>query len=63
MRFIGSETESEKIISTYSGKRERKTWQTMSQKTTRYSLPQNNGNLTLLFLGGNYPFFLLDNMY
>ena len=34
MRFFGSETESDKTIYTYSMNRERKTWQTMSQKTT-----------------------------
>ena len=26
-----------------------------------YPLPQNNGNLTLTFFGGNYHIFLLDN--
>ena len=34
--FIGPETEYDKTISTYFKKRERKTWQTISQTTTRY---------------------------
>ena len=29
---------------------------------TRSPLPQNNGNLTLPFFGGNYLVFLLDNI-
>ena len=34
--FIVSDTEYDKIISAYSGKRERKTWRIMSQNTTQY---------------------------
>ena len=30
---------------------------------TRSPLPQNNGNLTLPFFGGNDPIVLLDNIY
>ena len=29
---------------------------------TRYPLPQSNDNLPLLFLCGNYPIVLLDNI-
>ena len=30
---------------------------------THSPLPQNNGNLTLTFFGGNYPIVLLNNIY
>ena len=30
---------------------------------TRYTLPQNNGNLPLSFFGGNNPIVLLDNIF
>ena len=36
MRFIGYAIEYEEIISTNSGKKEKKTWQIMSQNTTQY---------------------------
>ena len=29
----------------------------------RYLLPQNHGNLPLPFVGGDYPIFILDNIY
>ena len=34
--FIGCATEYDKIISTYSGRKERKTWQTISPNTTQF---------------------------
>ena len=30
---------------------------------TRYTLPQNNGNLPLPFFVGSYPIVLLNNIY
>ena len=30
---------------------------------THSLLPQNNGNLPLSFIGGDYPIVLLDNIY
>ena len=30
---------------------------------TCYPLPQNNDNLPLPFFGGNYPIFIIDNIY
>ena len=30
---------------------------------TLYPLPQKNGNIPLTSFGGNYPIFILDNIY